>query len=58
MSQTDFTLENVDNCSKAAEEMFDAIPKTKRFGYLGHLNDILLFLGGCKKVIDSGKDNK
>jgi hypothetical protein len=30
--------------------MFDALPKSKRFDYIGHLNDIGLFIEAAKQA--------
>ena len=35
---------------KAVDEMFKAIPKSKSLQYIGHLNDILLFLNAAEKT--------
>jgi len=32
------------------DELFEAIPKSKRFNYLGHLNDICLFVEAAKRA--------
>ncbi len=44
MAQGDFTKEEAQETKKAVEEMFEAIPKSKRLGFIGHLNDIFLFI--------------
>lgn len=43
--------EHADDVIEAVQEMFLAIPKTKQVLFLGHLNDILLFLEATKAVI-------
>ncbi|CAG0976846.1 hypothetical protein ANRL3_01864 [Anaerolineae bacterium] len=53
MAQGQFTKEEAEQTKKAVEEMFDAIPKPRRFGYLGHLNDIFLFIDSAQKVAPS-----
>ncbi len=50
MSQGDFTKEEATATVEAVSEMHAALPKTKQMDYLGHLNDILLFLSAAKKV--------
>ena len=50
MAQGEFTKQEADETSKAVEELFEAIPKSKGMGYLGHLNDILLFVAAAKKA--------
>lgn len=32
------------------EELFEGIPKTRRGGFIGHLNDLLLFLRAAEKA--------
>jgi hypothetical protein len=33
--------------------MFNAIPKSRRMGYIGHLNDIFLFIEAAQKSAPS-----
>lgn len=49
MAQGQFTKEEAGETRKAVEEMFDALPKSKKSEYFGHLNDILLFIEAAKK---------
>jgi len=42
--QEQFTKEEGAETKKSVEELFDAIPRSRRFDYLGYLNDIMLFL--------------
>lgn len=44
MTQGEFTKEEGKATLEAVDEMFKAIPKTRAMGYIGHLNDICLFL--------------
>ncbi len=53
MSQGKFSKEEAEATGKAVQEMFDAIPKSKRLDYIGHLNDVLLFLAAAGKVAPS-----
>lgn len=53
MAQGDFTKEEAKSTREAVEELIDAIPKSKRMGYLGHLNDILLFIRGVERHIEA-----
>jgi hypothetical protein len=48
MAQGQFTKQEADQTKSAIEELFDALPKSKRMGFIGHLNDILLFLNAAK----------
>ncbi|MEN6367646.1 MAG: hypothetical protein ABFC88_12600 [Thermoguttaceae bacterium] len=49
MAQGDFTKQEARQTLEAVDEMFKALPKSKQMNYLGHLNDICLFLGACIK---------
>jgi len=44
MAQGEFTKEEAKRILEAVDEMFEAIPQTKRGDYIGHINDINLFL--------------
>lgn len=50
MAQGQLTKEEAQATIEAADEMFKGLPKTKRLDYIGHLNDIMLFLEAAKKV--------
>ena len=50
MAQGEFTKQEAQRTEEAVNELFDAIPKSRRMGYLGHLNDVLLFLSAAKKA--------
>jgi hypothetical protein len=50
MAQGEFTKEEAQQTSEAVSEMFDAIPKRKQPEFLGHLNDVALFLSAAKKA--------
>ena len=50
MAQGDFTKEEAREVTKIVEELFEAIPKGKKMGYIGHLNDVLLFLSAAEKA--------
>jgi Asp-tRNA(Asn)/Glu-tRNA(Gln) amidotransferase C subunit len=53
MAQGQFTKEEAEQTKKAVEEMFNAIPKSRRMEYVGHLNDIFLFIEAAQKVAPS-----
>lgn len=55
MAQGEFTKQEAANTDEAVNEMFKAIPKSKQINYLGHLNDILLFLAAAKKAAPDEK---
>ena len=48
MAQGQFTKEEADETSVAVKELFEALPRTKRIDYVGHLNDIYLFIEAAK----------
>lgn len=50
MAQGDFTKQEADLVKKVAEEIYLALPKTKRREYLGHLNDVFLFIEAAKRA--------
>ena len=50
MAQGEFTKQEASRTKEAVDEMFEAIPKSKRMGYIGHLNDIFLFLLAAEKA--------
>jgi hypothetical protein len=49
MAQGDFTKEEAQATIEAVDEMFNALPKSKKLDYVGHLNDIMLFLEEAKR---------
>ena len=49
MAQGDFTKAEAQRTIEAVEEMFQALPRGKQMGYIGHLNDIMLFLEEAKR---------
>ncbi len=51
MAQGDLTKENAATCLEAVNEMFEAISKSKRIEYLGHLNEVCLFLERAKREL-------
>jgi hypothetical protein len=55
MAQGEFTKEEADATDEAVNEMFKALPKTKQMDFIGHLNDILLFVGAAKRAAPSEK---
>lgn len=53
MAQREFTVDEAKATKEAVEEMFKAIPKSKRMEYLGHLNDVLLFIEATILAIEN-----
>ena len=44
MAQGDFTKQEGQRVYEILNELFEGLPKTRRMEYLGHLNDIGLFI--------------
>jgi hypothetical protein len=55
MVQGDFTKEEAEETDKAFTEVFKALSKSKQAEFIGHANDIYLFLGACKKKCPAEK---
>ncbi len=53
MAQGQFTKEEAKATKEALDELFEAIPKSKRIGYIGHLNDIALFIEAASRAAPS-----
>jgi hypothetical protein len=53
MAQGEFTKEEAAETEKAVNEMFEGIPKARRMSFIGHLNDVLLFLKAAKNAAPS-----
>ncbi len=49
MAQGQFSKQEADATVKAVDELFNAIPKSKRMEFIGHLNDIMLFIEAAKR---------
>lgn len=58
MAQGDFTKEEAATTLTTLNEMFDAIPKSKRMGFIGHLNDVSLFIESAARVAPATKKGK
>lgn len=55
MAQGEFTKEEAKATGEAVNELFKALPKSKQGSYLGHLNDICLFLSAAQKAAPDEK---
>lgn len=53
MALGDFTPANAQNAYEAVDEMFKAIPKKKQGEYMGHLNEVCLFISKAKGVAEA-----
>jgi hypothetical protein len=58
MAQGEFTKQEADETSKAVDELFRALSKPKQREYLGHLNDISLFISAAKAAAPDEKSVK
>ena len=56
MAQGDFTKKEAERTLEALDELFEAIPKSKRLNFIGHLNDICLFVEAAKKVASKAEE--
>jgi hypothetical protein len=55
MAQGDFTKEEAKATEEAFNEVFKALPKKKQAEFIGHANDIFLFLAACQRECPSEK---
>ena len=53
MGQGDFTKEEAKESTEALDEIMKAFPKSKAMEFIGHFNDIFLFLGSCQRECPS-----
>ena len=56
MTQGVFSKEEAVEVKKFVNNLFDAIPKSKRYNYVGELNDILLFISAASRSAPSESD--
>jgi hypothetical protein len=50
MAQGQFTKQEAEATKEAVDELFSALPRAKKAEFLGHLNDIALFLEAAKRA--------
>lgn len=50
MTQGKFSKEETTSCEEALNEIMKAMPKSKAMDFIGHFNDIFLFLTAAKAV--------
>ncbi len=50
MAQSEITKEEVQDTIEAVEEILTALPKNKKIDFLGHFNEIFLFLEAVKRA--------
>lgn len=55
MAQGEFTKEECDATVTAVTEVFKALPKAKQRDFIGHMNDIYLFISAAKAIAPEEK---
>ncbi len=58
MSQGDFTKEEAVETEQALDEIMKGMSKSKSIAFIGHFNDIFLFLKAAKENAPSEEDVK
>lgn len=58
MAQGEFTKEEAEETQKTVKEMFEALPKKKQMEFIGHWNDVALFVGAAAKHAPTEADLK
>ena len=58
MTQGKFSKEEVTSCEEALTEIMKAMPKSKAAEFIGHFNDLFLFLTAAKKEAPSEDKEK
>lgn len=58
MAQGEFTKEEAKQTTETFKELFDALPKKKQMEFIGHANDIYLFLSAAEKAAPNEKKVK
>lgn len=57
MTQGKFSKEEAEACDRALNEIMKAMPKSKSMDFIGHFNDLFLFLSAARKIAPSEKEN-
>ncbi|MFH0772554.1 MAG: hypothetical protein V1933_08050 [Candidatus Omnitrophota bacterium] len=55
MAQGKFTRIEAKFCEEALKEIMQALPRKKALEFVGHFNDIFLFLNACIKNIPESR---
>ena len=58
MTQGIASKEEAKSCREALNEIMNAMPKSKVINFVGHFNDIFLFLSATEKVLPSETEEK
>ena len=51
MAQGEATKQEAKEITNVFKEVFHALPKKRQMEFIGHANDIYLFLGACERVL-------
>jgi len=54
MAQGEFTKEEAKETEDALQEIMEAFPKKKALDFIGHFNDVFLFLAAAKQAAPLG----
>ncbi len=57
MAQGEFTKSNAGLATEAFTEVFEALPKTKQGHFIGHANEIYLFLAAAEEAAPVGEND-
>ena len=58
MTQGKLSKEEAKSCTEALDEIMKAMPKSKVMGFVGHFNDLFLFLSAAVKELPSENEVK
>jgi len=58
MAQGEFTKEEADETMEAIKEIGQAMTKKKKIEFLGHFNDIFMFMEAAKRAAPTEKEFK
>jgi hypothetical protein len=58
MTQGKASKEEASASKEALEEIMKALPKKKAMDFIGHFNDLFLFIEACERVLPSEGDSK
>ena len=53
MTQGKLSKEEAKSCNEAVVEIMKAMPKSKAMNFIGHFNDVLLFLNAAERDLPS-----
>jgi len=56
--QGEFTREEAASVKESVEQIFEALPKSKKADFIGHLNDVFLFIEAAARAAPPEKETK